>query len=74
MIAAWIRKPIAAIMRADLGRVHQPCAGLRGRPPFAPFARAAAAFAGEVAWPAMRASSRAIQAREPKMPDTSAGT
>ena len=40
---------------------------LRGRPPFAPFARAAAALAGEVARPARRASSL-IQARVPNTP------
>lgn len=45
-----------------------------GRPPLAPFARAAAAFAGEVLLPAARASSRVIQRRAPNMPATSAGT
>ena len=45
----------------------------RGRPPFAPFARAAVAFDGEVLLPATRAKSRAIQAFVPKIPATSAG-
>ncbi len=56
------------------GRSGAAQARLRGRPPLAPFERAAAALAGEVAWPARRASSRVIQARVPKTPDTSAGT
>ncbi len=43
-------------------------------PPLAPFVRAAEAFAGVVTDPATRASARIIQARGPKMPDTSAGT
>ena len=55
-------------------RVDHPRAALRGRPPFAPFARDATAFAAEVFRPAMRASSRAIQAFVPKIPATRAGT
>ena len=39
----------------------------RGLPPFAPFARAAAAFAGELTLPARRASSL-IQALVPNTP------
>ncbi len=49
-------------------------AALRGRPPLAPLEREAAAFLGDLVRPARRASSRAIQARLPKMPLTSAGT
>lgn len=49
-------------------------APLRGRPPLAPFARAAADFAGDFTRPATRASSRVIHERVPKIPDTSAGT
>jgi len=43
-------------------------------PPLAPLARAAAAFVGDFVRPARRANSLAIQARVPKMPETSAGT
>ena len=46
----------------------------RGRPPFAPFARAAAALAGEVARPARRARALTIQSCVPNTPATSAGT
>lgn len=47
---------------------------IRGRPPFAPFARAAAALAGDVELPAWRASALAIQLRVPNTPATRAGT
>jgi hypothetical protein len=59
----------AKMMR--LGRY--PRADLRGRPPFAPFNRAAAALAGDFVRPAMRASWFAVHLRIPKMPDTKAG-
>ena len=36
-------------------RQNQPRPALRGRPPLAPFARAAVALAVDVAWPACRA-------------------
>ena len=56
-------------------RPSQPVAAVfRGRPPLAPLARAAAAFVGDFVRPARRANSLAIQARVPKMPETSAGT
>ena len=58
----------------DRDREIHPAAALRGRPPVAPLARAAAALAGDLARPAMRARSPAIQARVPKMPATRAGT
>ena len=54
--------------------IVQAFAALRGRPPLAPLERAAAAFAGDLARPATRANSRAIQARVPKTPATRAGT
>jgi hypothetical protein len=53
---------------------HYPRADLRGRPPFAPFNRAAATLAGDFVRLAMRASWLAIHLRVPKMPDTKAGT
>jgi len=49
-----------------LGRVDQSFAAFRGRPPFDPFLRAAAALAGDLACPALRASAFAIQSRVPK--------
>ena len=59
--------------RPPLRRPRQP-ACLRGRPPLAPLAREAAALAGEVALPAVRAHSLAIQSRVPNTPATKAGT
>lgn len=53
---------------------HHPPAVLRGRPPFAPLVRDAAALAGDFIWPACRARARLIHAFVPKTPDTSAGT
>ena len=47
---------------------------LRGRPPFAPFFRDAAALATEVVRPAWRARAFPIQSRVPNTPATSAGT
>lgn len=49
-------------------------ARLRGRPPFAPFARAAAALAGDVFRPACLAMALLIQSLVPKTPATRAGT
>src|SRR5208337_5107800 len=66
--------PAVAGCQAGAPRSTQPYAVLRGRPPLAPFVRAAAAFAGDVTGPAPRTDTRAIHARVPKTPDTSAGT
>ena len=68
---------VARMMTSIHGRkasACQPVAALRGRPPLAPLDRAAAAFLDDLVRPARRASSRAIQARLPKMPWTSPGT
>ena len=65
-----------AVERGSRGRQlgRQPVRLLRGRPPFAPFARDAAVLVGEVARPAVRAHSLAIQSRVPNTPATRAGT
>ena len=49
-------------------------ATFRGRPPILPFAREAAALAGDLACPARRASAFSIQRLVPKTPETNAGT
>ena len=53
---------------------HHEAFRLRGLPPFAPFARAAAALAMDVARPAWRARALLIHSRVPNTPATSAGT
>ena len=60
----WSYRGKSALFAAS---AHACTSALRGRPPFLPFSRAAAAFATEVAEPMPRASSR-IQAFVPKMP------